>query len=744
LFDALRARQSSATDVFAWTRAEGLTLTRETRTYALRAAWASGAAFRVLGISPAMGRLLDDRDDRPGGVNGWAAVISYRHWVDDWRGDPDVIGRHVMVEGAPVTIVGVLPEHFSGILAGEAPQMILPLELEPAIRQADSQRRNPGVLVFTVMGRLRPGSTLGSAAAEVDAIGPPIMEVGLPKEGRDEIFGVLRLDVVSGRSGWSLYRLEYERPLLRVQAFTGIVLVLVSANLAGLLLSRGASRRREFDVRAALGASRSRLLRQLLVEHAALAAVAVPLGCLAAFWLSRMAVGFLGQSGMFASDGGLMLDLRPTLTVVATASLAGLVATILASAAPSLVATRRLATRELQGARSSSRSWGRVLMPLQVGLSLLLVGLAVTAATSIFRLLTTPPGMAAAGVVMASPDLRRRPEQGDDRRALYDRILGELRSRPGIDAAALVRRLPMSGDWSDAHYAAEAGGLVREDRYALQNVVGSGFFRTLGIRLEAGRELVEADRGAAPAVCVLSHSAADYFFPGIAPVGRQIERRASGRQPLLRCEVVGVVADAKYWTLNQEPPRTIYRPHGQEPLGPMSFIVRARSFQLANAALLAALAEMVPEAPVATPVSLEAQMLDSVAVQRALAWLAGSLGALALLLTCISLYGQVAWTVAQRTMEFGIRLALGASRRTIVQMVMGDMARTVALGTAGGCGAVVMVSQFADVFLYKTTLRDPMLVGIAAVSLALACGLAVFFPARRAASVDPAVALRSE
>jgi ABC-type antimicrobial peptide transport system permease subunit len=176
----------------------------------------------------------------------------------------------------------------------------------------------------------------------------------------------------------------------------------------------------------------------------------------------------------------------------------------------------------------------------------------------------------------------------------------------------------------------------------------------------------------------------------------------------------------------------------------MSFIVRARSFQLANAALLAALAEIVPEAPVATPVSLEAQMLDSVAVQRALAWLAGSLGALALLLTCISLYGQVAWTVAQRTMEFGIRLALGASRRTIVQMVMGDMARTVALGTAGGCGAVVMVSQFADVFLYKTTLRDPMLVGIAAVSLALACGLAVFFPARRAASVDPAVALRSE
>jgi predicted permease len=570
------------------------------------------------------------------------------------------------------------------------------------------------------------------------------MDAAVPAAVRDDTFGALRFDVVPGQSGWSSYRMEYERPLRRLQWFTGIVLLIVSANLAGLLLSRSVSRRREFGVRAALGASRGRLLRQLLVEYGVLAAMAVPLGCLAAVWISRMALVFFGQSVAIGTEGGLVLDVRPGAAVVGMAAMAGLAAILLAGAIPSFLAVRLDSTPGRQNTQRSTRSVGRLLMPLQIALSLVLVAVALSAVMSVFRLLATPAGMRAEGVMMAIPDLRGRPEQDADRHALFDRILTDIASRPEIQNAALARGLPMSGGWSDAHYAAESSGVLREDQHTLQNIVGPGFFHTLGMRLLAGRDVAATDRPGSPDVCVLNQSAAAHFFPGLPPVGRRIDRRASRTQRAVLCDVVGVVEDAKYWTLNQDPPRTVYRPFAQEPPRWVAFVAKGADLSAMHAAFRAAFAESLPDGMVVTPVTLADQETASVSVQRALGWIAGSLGGLALLLTCLSLYGQVASNVAARTAEFGVRLAIGSTPGGIVRLVMRDLRMPLVLGILAGLGVVALSSRLVTAFLYRTSVVDPVFLALAAGALGLVCVSAAYLPARRAASVDPAAVLRTE
>jgi hypothetical protein len=375
---------------------------------------------------------------------------------------------------------------------------------------------------------------------------------------------------------------------------------------------------------------------------------------------------------------------------------------------------------------------------------LLLVAVAVSASASIFRLLSTSPGMRVDGVMMAVPDLRGRTERGPDRVRLYERIRAVLTSKPGIESAAIVRQLPMSGGWSDAHYVQESHGVLREDRYVVQNVVGPAFFRTLGIRLVAGRDFAPADQSGGAAVCVLNQSAAAHFFPGRAVIGQHIDRRQSGTRPAVRCEVVGVVEDAKFWTLNQEPPRTVYRPLVQEGPGPVAFVAKGSNATLVSAAFREAFGDVLPQGTTVTPLSLAAQALGSVVLQRGLAWIAGALGVLALLLTCVSLYGQVAWNVTRRTTEFGVRLALGGTPYLIVRLVIRDLARPFVFGALGGLGAIALLSQFVAALLYRTTIVDPLLLVASLIALGVACASAVYIPARRAASVEPAAALRTE
>ena len=743
MFDALRSTQQTSIDIFAWMRADGLTVVRQGQRLPVRAAWASDATFRVLNVGAAVGRLFEERDDRRQDPDGWTAIVSHRYWTETWNRDPNVVGQAIIVEELPVTIVGVLPESFSGVLVGDAPQLILPLGLEPILRGDESLRRHPGTTAFTVMGRLRPGHTLASASAELSANAARLIDEAVPLEVRDDTFNALRLDVQSGRAGWSSYRLEYERPLRQIQLFTGVVLFVVSANLAGLLFAQSASRQWEFGIRAALGASRRRLLRQLLVEHVFLAAMAVPLGCVIAFWLGHAAVAFFGQSPSLATDAGLSLDLRPTGTVMGVAVLAGLASILIAAAAPTLWATSRSSIPAVRRTVRSPRSVGRFLMPVQIALSLVLVALAISASVSIFRLLSTPAGMHAEGVMMASPDLRGRTERGLDLLALYERVLSELASRPGITSAAIAQRLPMSGGWNDAHYVSESVKALREDRNIPQNIVGPDFFRTLGIQTLAGRDFTAGDRLGSSAVCILNRSAAAYFFPGLAPIGRHIDRRQTS-QRAVRCEVIGIVQDAKFWTLNQEPPRTIYRPFAQEPTAGVAFVAKGDNLALVTAAFRTAFGEVLPGGTFVTPLNFAEQTLASVSVQRALAWIAGALGLLALLLTCVSLYGQVAWNVTHRTPEFGIRLALGETPYGIVLLVIRDLGMTFMLGALAGLGAVAFVSQFVMAFLYKTAVVDPLPLAATLIALGLACASAAYFPARRAARVEPAIVLRTE
>ena len=470
--------------------------------------------------------------------------------------------------------------------------------------------------------------------------------------------------------------------------------------------------------------------------------MAVPLGCVIAFGLGHAAVAFFGQSPSLATAAGLSLDLRPTGTVIAVAVLAGLASILIAAAAPHSMGDEP----QLDPGRAEDGPVPAVGRSFShAGSDRAVVGfraLAISAWVSIFRLLSTPAGMHAEGVMMASPDLRGRTERGLDLLALYERVLSELASRPGIRSAAIARRLPMSGGWNDAHYVTESVKALREDRNILQNIVGPDFFRTLGIQTLAGRDFAAGDRSGSSAVCILNQSAAAYFFPGLAPIGRHIDRRHTSHRAV-RCEVIGIVQDAKFWTLNQEPPRTIYRPFAQEPIGGVAFVAKGDNLALVTAAFRTAFGEVLPGGTIVTPLNFAEQTRASVSVQRALAWIAGALGLLALLLTCVSLYGQVAWTVTHRTAEFGIRLALGETPYGIVLLVVRDLGMTFMLGAVAGLGAVVFVSQFVMAFLYRTAVVDLLPLTATLIAIALACASAAYFPARRAGRVEPAIALRT-
>jgi predicted permease len=568
-----------------------------------------------------------------------------------------------------------------------------------------------------------------------------------------------KLEVMSASAGWSGYRDAYQKPLLIVQALVGVVLLLISANLAGLLLARASGRRHELEIRGALGASRIRLIRQLLTENTTLAAIAVPLGCL-----------FAWQTGGFAARliaaPGTRLDINrwqdPTVLAIAAAS--GFVTAILAGTLPALIVTRarRSGTLQTGGRQSASRHGrlGRMLIPLQVAFGLILVTVATLFVASLARLLITSSGMREQGIFMAGTKLDRRPEKGDQLDALYARMIEYLEAQPGIQSASLALREPMTGSVETSHFISrEASGAVHEDSFehSMVNAVGPRFFETLGIPMRGGRDFAATDTAHSSEVCILSESAARYFFPNQDAIGGYIEAPSDvARLKAATYQVVGLVADAKYDTLHEDAPAAVYIPYTQQaeavspgagtpsPHADLSFVILGSDSSLLSAAYRETLRKFVPDTPVFDVVSLRRHMLESISADRMIASLSGFLGFLALLLTCISLYGQVAWSVTERTSEIGIRMALGATRASVVRMICGSLAVPVAIGMAVGLAGAIAISRVLASFLYNTQPADPKLVLCSLGAMFLAVAIASYRPAHRAASIDPMQCLRTD
>jgi putative ABC transport system permease protein len=743
MFDRLRERQGTFTDLFGWTNSP-MVLTENGVTRPIQAAYATGSAFPTLKLRPRLGRLLEWRDDEAGGANGFAAVISEAFWMEHFRGEADALGQTIIVNGAAATIVGVMPRSFNGITVDYAPQVVLPFAFDVALRGKESDRFESSSIWLFAMGRLKPGVSYTQAQANLAAIAGDVLKEALPADYQK--IDYLRsggLSLSPGRTGNSPLGKAYARPLWTLQALVGLLLIICCANLASLQLSRSINRQHELVVRSALGAGRLRLVRQLVIESAMLAAAGTVAGVLLSQWMSPMLVRYVEQS-----DFPVFLDLRPNAAIFAwTIGLAALTV-ILAGVLPALNMTRfdteaMLRSGKQRGLSGKKNRLAARLLPLQVALSLLLVSVALLFAFSTGKLLRMDPGFRIKGVTFFQVDFERRTEKGEARVELYSKMLDALRSAPGVEAASVLAVRPL-GEGGIDESTAPVEGNGPEDKHLFENVVGPDYFATAGTRVLAGREFSDFDRFGTNSVCIVNEAAANSFFPTQVALGKHI-RSTEPRPTHPVCEIVGVVTDAKYLSLRQPAPPTIYYSFQQLPeFEWLGFITRSRDTATSVAAFNDALHRFAPDTPLMPAVTMQRQLEDSVGRERLLAMMSLFLGGLALLLTSIGLYGLETQRVTQRTAEIGLRMALGAQRRDVLWSILREAAMFFIVGVPIGLALTAITSRFIGSLLYEIAPLDPRIHGGTVLAMLAVGFLAAYLPARRATRADPMVALRYE
>jgi predicted permease len=711
-----------------------------------RGAVVSGNTFDVLGVHPAAGRLLQPADDQPGGgPDGWAAVISYRLWMQQYHGDPSVVGRHVTVTDHGVTIVGVAPRGFEGVILGEHPDLYLPIEFSAALNRNEEALHNGVGLWLTAFARLRPGVSRARAQAETTTLLPRMLKAMLPP-------ALLRLpetrrvtlDLDPGGTGWSDLRVEYTEPLLLLQLMVGVVLLICCANLSGLLLARASARQQEFAIRGALGAARWRVMRQLLVESLLLA---VP-GALFGLALAWLAGPWLVQ-GLRNAHGQDFFSTRPDLAVLAITAGAACLCALLVGMAPAWVAGRTNLEAALRsGNRRANSGSGarRVFVPLEVALSLTLVVMAGLLGATLVRLHTDNTGFRMQNVIFYYADFARLQQKGVDLPALYRRVQMRMEEQPGVESASVVAILPFYG-WDYGGSFTVAPDVQHSKTLPIDmNVIGAHYFATVGTHILAGRDFCsdDGDRNS----CIVSQRAAHLFFPHGSALGQmlhQVEHNVrTGVTAVRDCQIVGVAEDTKYDAVREGLKPIVYYPIPQQLSTGMYFAIHARSLDAARAAYRKTLHELAPTAPETDPATFTRLFSDSIARQQLLSALSGFFAALALLLSGIGIYGLLAWSVTQRTTEIGVRMALGATRPRVFLLVLRQTAVLLGIGIAAGGTGAFFAARAVRSFLYEVQAANPLVFAGATLALVLIALVAASLPARRAVTIDPMEALRME
>ncbi|MGA3187620.1 MAG: ABC transporter permease [Bryobacteraceae bacterium] len=709
----------------------------------------SGDFFSVLGVPALLGRGFTAEDDRPG-CGSPGAVISYSFWQREFGGDAAVLGRTVRLNGRPFTILGVTPAGFFGVEVGFRYDVALPLCADPMFAEDGSPGRIPvrHAWWLSAMGRLKPGSTIAGANAEMQALSPGIMEATLPPTYRpDDAKKYLanKLTVTAGSTGVSVYRSIYENPLWILLATTGLVLLIACANLANLLLARASIREREIAVRQAIGASRGRLIAQLLSESMVLALIGTALGALLAQALSRALVVFLSTKGnsLFV---GLQLDPRVlgfmAGVAILTCLLFGLTpairATNISPASAMRSGGRGIATgRDRFGLR-------RVLVVAQVSLSLVLLVGAFLFVRSLQKLLDVQPGFRAEGIIAVSLDLRPGHYTRDRLPQVYRELLERLRVRTGAASVAQVGWTPVSyTGWEESVWA---DGTNAARQHCLFVRSGPGYFRTMETALLAGRDFDDHDDRTASRVAIVNEAFAQKVFGGENPVGRSFRVLGPEGKPDPVYQVVGEVRNTKYYELREDYQPISFLPMAQDesPDAEATYVLRT-SAPVGGVlrAATAAVAEVNPGLGVEFSI-LSEQLTESLMRERLMAALAGAFGLLAGSLAVLGLYGVVAYMVARRRSEIGVRIALGAGRGRVIRLVLKEAALLLAIGLAVGVGLSLWAARAATTMLYGLKPYDPLTLGGAIVTLAAVGLIASYLPARRASRLDPMDALREE
>lgn len=708
----------------------------------------SGAYFNVLGLQPALGRLLGAADD---GAVGSApqAVLSFDYWQRTLGGSPAVLGHALLVNGQALTIVGVAPQGFAGTTFGVRPDAFVPITQRWSLRRGaddSADRSNYWVYAFA---RLKPGIDRGQAEVAINGIyGPIVREVEVPLNGALDAatlaeFAARRIELMPGARGQSEAARHAALPLAMLLGAASLVLVVACLNIANLLLARGATRAGEIALRASIGASRARLVRQLLVEAALLgvmgAMVSLPLASATLALLAPSLPLPGAQSFAVGLDGA---TLRYTaLAALATTALFGILPALqLAHVQP--IAMLRSAT----GASSSrvAARFRNVLAVAQVAVSMAALVLAGLFLRSLLNLQRVELGMAVEQVVTFGIAPERNGYPPERSAQLYDQLEAELAAIPGVQSvASSVVPLLAHDEWSSTISIQGRADLPEEERAVPYNEIGVGYFRTLGIPLLTGRDFERTDAPGAPKVAIVNRRFVERFGLGPEPVGK---RMAYGDQAELDIEIVGVVGDSKYDDLRGETPAQFFLPRRQDPaLGSMGFYLRsAGAPEPVLAAVQAAVAKFDPGLPVEGLRTMPQQLDVLLDADRFVGTLAVAFALLATLLAALGLYGVLNYMLAQRTREIGLRLALGAAPRRLRRMVLGQVGRMTLIGGALGLVAALGVGRAANSVLYGLEGHDPMVLLAACVVLAVVALLASWLPVRRVGQVDPMAALRHD
>ena len=753
IWEQVRDHEDAFSGVFAW-HPTTFDLANGGEEQNIHGVYASSGYFNVLGVRPAAGRLLSPSDDVRG-CSG-VAVLGYGFWQTHYAGVESAIGSFIRLNGRSFPIIGVTQRGFTGTDVGTPLDVAIPICAEAILHVGGGKSLldNRSGWWLMMIGRLKPGISERQADARMKVLSPQLFGAVVPQDWdakSQDIFRkytFLTVPAGTGTGGFFGVREQYSQPLKILMVIVGLVLLIACANIASLLLARSAARQKEIAVRLALGASRGRLIRQVLTESLVLSGVGALLGVLFAQWGSAFLVRFVSRA-----HNQIFLNLKTDTRVLAFTISIAVLCGLLFGVLPAFRATRVSAMSAMKegkaqgsGGRSHSTA-ARWIVAAQVALSLILLidtGLFIHTFTN---LMTLDPGFDPNNVLMVGTNIHNAQIPEPARVPLYGQMLAKLQSLPGVISVGQCWMVPLSGmEWNED---------VKVPGYQLPhgveplvylNWVTPGYFSTMRTPLLSGRGFDARDSASSTSVVIINQLLAQTYFPGQNPIGKHLlfnDNEVFADKPM---EIIGVVQDAKYDSLDQEFLSTAY-----VPLAQMGNVFEDSAFEIRTAISPTALIPAVRDAMASVNklaslqfTTMKQQADDSIIQQRILAVLSGFFAGLALLLTAIGLYGVMAYVVTLRTHEIGIRMALGAQQASILRLVMRDTAIVLLVGIAAGILGSVWITRLVRQLLFGLTPNDPWTIALAIAAMVAVALVATYIPARRAMRVDPMVALRYE
>lgn len=747
MWEQIRQRQEGFAEIAAWA-GQSFNLATGGEVHFAKGIRVSGDFFHVLGVNPLLGRLLGPEDDQPGcPLSG--ANISYAFWQGNFAGDPSIVGKRLTLDGNSFQILGVTPPGFNGISVGDSFDVAVPICVEPILNPRDNRLPSRHSWWLASIGRLKPGWTIQRANAQMNAVTPQILQEIIPTVYDDvavKKYLEYKLGAFPASTGFSELRQDSETSLWLLMGISGLVLLIACANLANLMLARASARERQITIRRALGATRWRMIRELLSESLLLAMGGAICGLFLAFAVSHLLVAFISTS-----DNHVFLDLGMDWRVLAFTTALAVLTTVSFGLAPAIRATRAEPATLLQsGSRGSTGgrerfSLRRILVVSQVALSVVLLMGALLFVRSLRNLTTLNAGFQQSGILIAGVDFERL-HIADEQFTEYKRdIVKRVQAMPGVESTADARMVPFGGNSSNDNVLLE--GSDEEKGTSWLNYLGPGYFQTIGTPLLAGRDFDDRDTATSVKVAIVNEAFVRKFFNGTKdPLGKRFRVHEPPGKPRPLYEIVGIAKDSKYQDMHEEFRAFMYFPATQEEKPEPDDQILIRS-SLPLTSLLGSLKETIGNMNPSIDIEfrvLKMRIHESLLQDELMATLSGFFGFLAALLAAIGLYGVISYMVVQRTKEIGIRMAIGAERTDVLQLILREAGFLTVTGLVIGAGLALGAAQAAKSLLYGLKPRDPITLLAAVVVLSAVAAFASFLPAYRASKLDPLIALRYE